>query len=343
MKKTLTTILTIIISLLLVYFSLHILSLLFIPKWLTTDDNMHSYISKGFYAEEKNSLDVLFMGNSDIYRGISPMELYDEYGIKSYGYTSAGQRMWTAYYMLKEALRYQKPKVIVLGVDSLFNESNSSISNYRKVFDQMKNSKVKYEALNDSIYDFDFSTRLSFYFPVFKYHTRYSELTKDDFKYAFSDFYFDYKGLDLNKEVVPYNNGFSYMDESEKVVTIPKKVLTYMNKIINLCKDNNINLVFVELPSADSWSYEKSMATYEYAKKNNIPFLDLNLNSDDFAFDWTTDSSDGGDHLNVYGAKKVTRYLGKYLNENYTLKDCRKDSNSKKWNRSLEIYKEASK
>ena len=67
-----------------------------IPKWVTPADNRMSYIMQGFYKEPKNSLDVIFMGNSDVYRGISPITLWDEYGIASYNYVSSGQRMWTA-------------------------------------------------------------------------------------------------------------------------------------------------------------------------------------------------------------------------------------------------------
>ena len=36
------------------------------PKWLTNKDNSHRYIMRGFYEEEKNSLDVIFMGKFPI-------------------------------------------------------------------------------------------------------------------------------------------------------------------------------------------------------------------------------------------------------------------------------------
>ena len=111
---------------------LNVLGKVFIPKWITVKDNRMTYIVKGFYEEPKNSLDVIFMGNSDVYRGISPITLWDEYGIASYNFVSSGQRMWTAYYTLEESLKYQKTKLIVLNMDSAFNESNSSESNYRK-------------------------------------------------------------------------------------------------------------------------------------------------------------------------------------------------------------------
>lgn len=337
MGKKFKIIFSIIVFILLVYFLLHVLSLIFIPKWLTTDDNMHSYISKGFYAEKKNSLDILFMGNSDMYRGISPIVLYEKYGIAGYGYTSAGQRMWTAYYLLKDALRTQQPKVIVLGVDALFNETDSSDSNYRKVFDQMQNSTVKLEAINDDIYDFNLNKKISFWFPIFRYHSRYTSLTKNDFKYAFSDYYFDYKGLDLNKSVVPYRGGFKYMQDKDEVISIPEKCQKYLDLIVELCKKNKITLILTELPSADSWSLAKHEAVLEYANSHDLEFWDLNLEPDKFGFDWFTDSSDGGDHLNVYGAAKVTKYLGEKLKE-YSLPDHRDDKKYSHFEKSLKKY-----
>ena len=65
---------------------LNVLGKVFIPKWITVKDNRITYIVKGFYEEPKNSLDVIFMGNSDVYRGISPITLWDEYGIASYNF-----------------------------------------------------------------------------------------------------------------------------------------------------------------------------------------------------------------------------------------------------------------
>lgn len=100
MKKVLKIIGGILLFCSLMLILLHITSRLFIPKWLDNKDNMYTWIRKGFYEEEKNSLDLLFLGNSDVYRGITPMELYDEYGIASYSYTAPGQRIWTGYYLL---------------------------------------------------------------------------------------------------------------------------------------------------------------------------------------------------------------------------------------------------
>lgn len=312
-----------------IIFGLHISSRVFIPKWLDNKDNMHTWITRGFYEEEKNSLDVLFLGNSDVYRGISPIILWDDHGIASYAYTASGQRLWTAYYMLKEALLYQKPKVVVFDVDAVFSNNDSSKANYRKAFDNMKNNKVKYEAINDKIYKFTFEEKISFYFPIIRYHSRYNELTKEDFKYAFYNYHFAYKGLDMVTRIKPYKNGYDYMQKT-KDVEISDKVKKYLDGIVKLCKDNNVELIFTELPSATSWNLSKSEVISKYAKENNIKFIDLNKEEIE-GFDWKTDTCDGGDHLNVFGAEKVTRYLGKYLTSNYQFINHKSDTKYKQW------------
>ena len=315
-------------------------SKVFIPKWLTDEDNRMSYIIKGFYKEDKNSLDVVFTGNSDVYRGVSPMHLYDETGITSYNFVSAGQRMWIAYPLLEEMFKTQSPKIVFFNVDEVFFQSNASIGNYHKVYDNMPFSVTKIEGVFDYNYKRNVGSKLSHFLPIFAYHSRYNELNREDFKYAFYD-YTDYlKGMDLVKYNIPYVDNTDYMAYTEEVAEIPEKTKVYLDKMKELCEENKTELILFELPSADSWSYKKSNAISKYAKENNLKFIDFNLVLDEMSFDWLKDSSDGGDHLNLYGATKVTDYFVKYLNDNYDFKSHKNDKNYTLWNEQLEKYKE---
>ena len=42
---------------------------------------------EGFYREEANSLDVLFVGASEVYSDYSPVYAYEKYGFTSYNYS----------------------------------------------------------------------------------------------------------------------------------------------------------------------------------------------------------------------------------------------------------------
>lgn len=324
----------------LVILILYIISPIFVPKWTKGGDNYITNIVRGFYAEKDNSLDVLFMGNSDMYRGMSPIVLWDEYGIASYSYTSPGQRAWTAYYVLLDALRSQKPDIIVFNMDEIQSTVQSTESCYRKAFDNMQMSEVKIKALMDPIYKFSYSEKLSYIFPIFRFHSRITELTSDDIEYAYGYKECENKGLDMIAEARPYNGGKSYMDNKGENYKFPEKTKKYIDKIVDICQKEGIKLIFVEIPSADSWSYAKNQAITEYAKEKQIPFVDFNLLLDEIKFDWTQDTPDGGDHINVYGAEKVSKYMGKYLKDNYDLPDRRNDDNYSSWFKASEKYKE---
>lgn len=317
---------------------LNILGKIFMPKWTTVKDNRMTYIVKGFYEEPKNSLDVIFMGNSDVYRGISPITLWDEYGIASYNFVSSGQRMWTAYYMLEESLKYQKPKLIVLNMDSAFNESDSSESNYRKTFDNMKFGTTKLKAITDPVYKNSKNDILSYIFPITRYHSRWEELTDKDFRKALKSEKFAYKGMDLITEIQPYNEEYKYMSRDHSKEVIGEKCSKYLSKIIDLCKEQNIELLLIEIPSAESWSKDLSNKTEDFAKEHNLEFIDMNLNASEFGFDWKTDTSDGGDHLNVYGAEKVSKYLGKIIKDKYNITDHRNEKEYEEWYKDSEKY-----
>ena len=65
---------------------------------------------KGFYAEEENSLDFVFVGSSQMFTTVVPAVLWQEYGITSYDFGANEQPMYLSYYYIKEALKYQDPK-----------------------------------------------------------------------------------------------------------------------------------------------------------------------------------------------------------------------------------------
>ena len=97
-------------------------------------------------------------------------------------------------------------------------------------------------------------------------------------------------------------------------------------------------MLLIEIPSAESWSKDLSNKTEDFAKEHNLEFIDMNLNASEFGFDWKTDTSDGGDHLNVYGAEKVSKYLGKIIKDKYNITDHRNEKEYEEWYKDSEKY-----
>ena len=75
-----------------------------------------------------------------------------------------------------------------------------------------------------------------------------------------------------------------------------------------------------------------------YASNKNISYLDLNMYVEELGIDWKNDSRDGGDHLNYYGAVKVTDYMGDYLYNLNILPNHKGDAKYSSWEKAYELY-----
>ena len=108
-------------------------------------------------------------------------------------------------------------------------------------------------------------------------------------------------------------------------------------KCIHYCKIQGSIPVLISVPNYNGWNYQKHNALQKIADNNGINFVDLNLALKK-KINWKKDSVDGGDHLNIKGAKKTTAYLGEYLKNEYGLPDRRGDIKYKPWDNDVEEY-----
>lgn len=94
-----------------------------------------------------------------------------------------------------------------------------------------------------------------------------------------------------------------------------KEGLDYLDKIVKLCKENNVNLYFVRSPVHSSWDMnnEPYFQKIVQGKYKQVPFLDF--------YNFPLPNSDYGDrsHLNYLGAKKFSIFFNNLL-ENGLLK-----------------------
>ena len=79
----------------------------------------------------------------------------------------------------------------------------------------------------------------------------------------------------------------------------------------------------------------RSLAVEVVAFENNLTFIDLN--KIDIGIDWSKDTSDGGDHLNIYGAEKVSSYLASYLKDHFSF-EKKSEKIKKQWDDDYQTY-----
>lgn len=321
-------------------FSIIFLIILFVSTRILKPYSEHEKIIEDIYKEQRDSLDVIFLGDSSVYKGISTPFLWDEYKFTSYDLVSPAQRIWDNYYVLKEVLKYQKPKVVVLNTDQIYNEKPLKEGYKRFLYDSIKLGRNKIEAISDPVQENTKMEQLSFLMPILRYHSRWNELKDIDFEINNKEKYdCIFKGFWLLKKAKPYSGGNEYTQKNSND-EIPKKTLEYLDKIIEICKYNNIEFVMIEVPTPKVWNKTKHEQIQKIAEERNIPFIDTNMVLEEIGIDWEKDTPDNGGHLNVYGAEKVSKYIGKYLYDNYEFDNYKKENVFNTWEQTLKDYNE---
>ena len=301
------------------------------PKYATS--LVEGSMISQYYNESKDH-EVVFIGDCEVYANFSPMVMYEEEGIKAYIRGSSQQLIWQSYYILEETLKYEIPKVVVFNVNSMRYSEPVSEEYNRLTIDYMKWSKQKVDIINASMTE---EESIWYYiFPILRYHSRYDKLAEEDFEYLFKRKDNTFNGFLVNKNVKPVEN----LPVQRKLATYQFEDICYdyLNKITKLCKDNGIELVLIKAPSLyPYWYDEYDEQIRNYAEENDIAFYNLKNNVEEIGIDYSADTYDGGLHLNLNGATKLSKFFAKLLKENYNLTDCRGDS---LYEQKLEEYKE---
>lgn len=285
------------------------------PKYATS--LVEGSMISQYYNEPKDH-EVIFIGDCEVYANFSPLVMYEEQGIKSYIRGSSQQLIWQSYYILEETLKYETPKVVIFNVNSMRYSEPVSEAYNRLTIDYMKWSKQKFDIINASMTE---EENIWYYiFPILRYHSRYDELTSEDFEYLFKRKDNTFNGFLVNKNIKP-------------VESLPTKrplgnyqfadiCYEYLDKITKLCKDNGIKLVLIKAPSLyPYWYDEYDKQIQEYAEKNDVDYYNLKNYVDEIGIDFSVDTYDAGLHLNLTGATKLSKFFAKILKENYNLTD----------------------
>ncbi|WP_314851423.1 hypothetical protein [uncultured Solobacterium sp.] len=270
--------------------------------------------------EKENTLDVLFTGDSEASNTFSPFQYWKEQGIASYNLGGSAQRLNDCYTVLEEVLKHQKPKVLVLEPNTLFRKN--------AVYNKEDSVLMMAEQI----------------FPVLHHHNIYKSInlgvnligaTKEN---AYAD---QCKGYYARVKIRPYQGSDQYMKTNKRETAIYPETMEYFEKIVQLCKENQVELIMVSSPSPKNWSDERHDVVQALCDKYGITYYDLNKLDNALALDWTTDTLDRGDHLNINGSKKVNAYFGKILKEKYHIPDHRGEADYAIWDQQaaeLKLY-----
>lgn len=309
-KKGKKVILYIMIMVLIGATAVFLLERLLMPKYV--DDVVEGAFVAEYYREKNKDFDVIFIGDCEVYENFSPVVLWEEYGINSYIRGTAEQYIWQSYYLLEDTLRYHKPQAVVFNIQSLqFNESQNEAYN-RMSIEGMPWSTSKIGSIYASMTEEE--QFIEYVFPILRYHSRWNELTATDVEYMFKTKKVSHNGYYMRIDQRPAEDvppGRPLAD-----YTFGDKAMEYLDRIRTLCEDNGIALLFIKAPSLyPEWYSEYEDQVLSYAAQYNVPYINFLNFREEIGIDYTTDTYDGGLHMNLSGAEKLSHYIGPVLLE----------------------------
>lgn len=297
------------------------------------------YGMEQFYKEKENSLDAIFFGSSHMYVNVNTSVLWKEYGIAGYDLGGSEQPVWNSYYYVKEALKTQKPSVLVLDCYTVcrtgdyVDESRIIKNTYG-----MKFSRDKIAAVQASSPESD---RVGYLLEYPTYHGRYEDLSRNDYKsYADTDFIQSnsWKGQYLHTGI--YGLPQPETEEIRETAALDERNEAYLRETIGLAKEAGVPILLMVVPymvePEETRCYNRIREIAgEYGE--GVDFVDFHSHCEAMGLDFSSDYADSC-HMNYRGSEKFTRYLAGYLKDRYAMPDHRGDEAYRSYDSMVQYY-----
>ncbi|MBQ3302837.1 MAG: hypothetical protein IJH04_11970 [Eggerthellaceae bacterium] len=288
------------------------LSALFQPKDTSEEAGMIDASANAIMAEPADTIDVLFIGDSEAYSAISPLQLWGEHGITSYVCSAASIRLPYANQLLQIATQNQRPRVVIFETNMLFT-----------VF-----------SIDDLV-----TKELEGLLPIVRFHDRWKNITSENpFKtpeYSWTD---DLKGFRISTTVSGDDNPSLVGETRTRSLYISATGRLYLSQMVDYCRSIGATPVFLSTPTLINWAPERHASIQAVADELGVAFIDLNVAPYIVEIDWDTETRDGGDHVNSVGAQKTTARIGDWLSWTFELEDHRGDASYQRWQTLYESY-----
>lgn len=290
---------------------------------------------KGFWLEEPQSLDVVYLGASEVYSDIAPGYAYERDGVTGYLFATQANTILNYKSQLKNILSRQKNALVVIEINgALYDEEDltkeAALRNYS---DNVPLDFTKVEWVSRNVGD----NKLEYLFPFIKYHSKWGDpdtggdSEKEElYRSTIAD---DKKrGYTYLKGVL--NNPFRFpaiamykqeLQHSDEKLPLNEDAEEALRDLLGYCRDEGLtNVVFARFPvvaveGRNADRYKRIATAGEIIEEYGFDFLNFAVDFDkDIGLDLSTDFYNE-EHLNVDGQKKFTAYMTDYLKEHYGL------------------------
>lgn len=288
-----------------------------------------------YFQKDGQEYDVLFLGSSHGVMANLPMELWNQYGLTSYNLGQYGQTLAMDYWMLKNALNFHTPRVVVLDIYQMVLNHKFYEGHLYSVVNSLCAipwSRDKLDAINDVMPE---NMRINAIFPFAAYHSRWQDVDKTFFEEPEPNYE---RGAEAGKDLIDmvrYDGVFVESDPDEYTV-VTGNPADYLRKSIELCQQNGIQVLLTSIPSCYDWEQVRLTLNYAcvIADEYGVPLYDGIARK---TVDERIDMYDFG-HVNASGGKKWTSALGAYMVEQFGLASHKGEAGFESWDADFAAY-----
>ena len=323
------------------FFLTIMVSCLLLQQYVLRNVDHNSLRVEGFYQEERDSLDAVFIGASDIYTSFMPGRAYEKYGFTSYLLASESITSEGVITAVKEVVRTQHPGLIIIEANAfLYGDSDNETNegHVHKFFDNLPFSINKLNYIQKKV---PIEQKWEYFFPLIKYHGLWTELP-DRVNMMQSNLSLDVRGYNhlkgfrttakIFKSDTPSLN--SQLSDAGELDLDPELQQNLFD-LLDYSKEQNLNVLFVRAPHfVTDKTYDRVKRSNKMAsilKERGFSYYSFENNTAAIGID---DSRDfyNEDHMNVYGAIKFTDFLADCLVNGENLRiDPQTDSQKAMW------------
>ena len=291
---------------------------------------------------EENNIDAVYVGGSAAFVYWQPLRAWRDCGFTSYSMAtdSVQAEMLQAY--IKEAEKYHDPQLYIIDARAFqYYTDDPSESGIRNGADSMDITSLnRYQLLNEYFRhrNTDKNTDIvSYYIDLAKYHSN-TERLASEVSWGF-----------LHNTGTSPEKGWEWIEryeclekpkdfQTEERAILPDNALDSLYKLIEYCKRVEKETLFVVCPyEISKEDYAKYNAVKEVVEKAGFKFLNANDYYDEMQIDFSKDFYNNA-HVNAFGAEKYTKFLEKYICDNYEMPDHRGDVAYNAWDTGAERF-----
>lgn len=292
-------------------------------------------------ADKGEQIDVVALGSSPLFRGMVPMTMYHDTGMTVYNFGSSRQNAMCEYYLLKSVVKINVPKVVVLDLNSLFQDRKSDETfsiTYYQTLDGLADNSIRNELIEAILQDNPDQNRIDLMFPLLRSHSEWESLDEADYTGETPDYKEYAKGCLIGTLIKNLGNKTNYLTEAQlsqetQVKEISEYSLSWYEKIISLCEENGIKVAVVSVPITTSGLQVDKYKTFErFCSENKIPYFNYATQekiAETGISAWNHYHDEG--HLNLRGGMRLSRIMARDFQNQFGFDDKRGDPMYADW------------